>query len=54
MNVQEYFALIVDRIHSVVFATVDGEGRPVTCAIDIMDYDENGLYLLTAKGKKLL
>ena len=51
MNVQEYFALIVDRIHSVVFATVDGEGRPVTCAIDIMDYDENGLYFLTAKGK---
>lgn len=51
MNVQEYFALIVERIHSVVFATVDGEGRPVTCAIDIMDYDENGLYFLTAKGK---
>lgn len=51
MNVQEYFDFIVNKIHSTVFATVDNEGRPVTCAIDIMDYDENGLYFLTAKGK---
>ena len=51
MNVQEYFDFIVNQIHSAVFATVDGEGRPVTCAIDLMDYDENGLYFLTAKGK---
>ena len=40
-----------DRIHSAVFATADGPGRPVTCAIDIMEYDESGLYFLTAKGK---
>ena len=32
-------------------ATVDNNGLPVTCAIDMMDYDENGLYFLTAKGK---
>ena len=32
-------------------ATVDENGLPVTCAIDIMDYDENGLYFLTARGK---
>ncbi|WP_417094014.1 4Fe-4S binding protein [Intestinimonas timonensis] len=51
MNVQEYFDFIVNQIHSAVFATVDCEGRPVTCAIDLMDYDENGLYFLTAKGK---
>ena len=51
MNVQVYFDFIVNEIHSAVFATVDGEGRPVTCAIDLMDYDENGLYFLTAKGK---
>lgn len=31
---------------------MDGEGRPVTCAIDIMDSDETGLYFLTARGKK--
>jgi uncharacterized pyridoxamine 5'-phosphate oxidase family protein/NAD-dependent dihydropyrimidine dehydrogenase PreA subunit len=51
MNVQEYFDFIVNKIHSTVFATVDSAGRPATCAIDIMDYDENGLYFLTAKGK---
>ena len=51
MNVKDYFAVIVNQIHSSAFATVDGHGRPVTCAIDMMDYDENGLYFLTAKGK---
>lgn len=48
----DYLRYIVDEIHSVVFATVDGEGRPVTCAIDIMDSDETGLYFLTERGKK--
>ena len=38
-------------IHSAVFATVDNQGRPVTCAIDIRGYDESGLYFLTARGK---
>lgn len=51
MTVQEYFDFLVNEIHSTVFATVDSEGRPVTCAIDIMDYDESGLYFLTARGK---
>lgn len=53
MNVQEYFDFIVNQIHSAVFATMDRTGRPITCAIDIMDYDENGLYFLTAKGKSI-
>lgn len=51
MQRRDYLKYIVEEIHSAVFATVDGEGRPVTCAIDIMDYDESGLYFLTAKGK---
>ena len=51
MQTKDYLKYIVEEIHSTVFATVDSEGRPVTCAIDIMDYDENGLYFLTAKGK---
>ena len=51
MQAKEYLQYIVEKIHSTVFATVDGEGRPVTCAIDIMDWDETGLYFLTAKGK---
>lgn len=32
-------------------ATTDANDLPVTCAIDVMDYDDNGLYFLTAKGK---
>ena len=51
MRARNYLKYIVDEIHSTVFATIDREGRPVTCAIDIMDYDENSLYFLTAKGK---
>ena len=53
MQTRDYLKYIVEKIHSTVFATVDSEGRPVTCAIDIMDYDESGLYFLTAKGKNL-
>ena len=49
----DYLRYIVDEIHSVVFATVDVEGRPVTCAIDIMDSDETGLYFLTAREEVL-
>ena len=51
MRARNYLKYIADEIHSTVFATIDREGRPVTCAIDIMDYDENRLYFLTAKGK---
>lgn len=47
----ECLAYIVNEIHSTVFATVDKHGNPITCAIDIMDYDEKGLYFLTARGK---
>ncbi len=32
-------------------ATNDEKNNPVTCVIDIMLYDEKGLYFLTAKGK---
>lgn len=51
MKYTDYFAFLVDEIHSVIAATTDKNGLPVTCAIDIMDWDENGLYFLTAKGK---
>ena len=47
----DYLKYLVQEIHSTIVATVDKNGLPVTCAIDIMDYDENGLYFLTAKGK---
>ena len=51
MKYTDYFAFLVDEIHSVIAATTDENGLPVTCAIDMMDWDENGLYFLTAKGK---
>ena len=51
MTREELFSLIVDDIHSTVAATVDSDGLPVTCVIDMMYRDENGLYFLTAKGK---
>ena len=44
-------AFLEKEIHSVIMATVDDLGLPVTCAVDIMDSDDNGLYFLTAKGK---
>lgn len=51
MQAKDYLRWIVDEAHTAVVATVDWEGRPVTCAIDMMDWDESGLYFLTAKGK---
>ena len=51
MQTKDYMKYITTKIHSAVFATVDSKGRPATCAIDIMDYDESGLYFLTARGK---
>lgn len=47
----DYLAYIVREIHTVIVATVDNEGLPVTVAIDMMDSDENSLYFLTARGK---
>ena len=46
-----YLKYLTEEIHSTVMATADENGLPVTCVIDIMDYDENGLYFLTARGK---
>lgn len=51
MQAETYLKYIVDTIHSVVMATVDGRGRPVTCAIDMMDCDARSLFFLTARGK---
>lgn len=51
MNVNEILKFLEQEIHSVIMATVDNNGLPVTCAIDIMDSDEAGLYFLTARGK---
>lgn len=52
MRTQDYLKIIHEDIHSVVVATLDNDGRPVTRVIDMMLHDENGLYFLTAKGKE--
>lgn len=51
MTELEILRFLQEEIHTTVVATVDHDGLPVTCTIDMMDYNENGLYFLTAKGK---
>lgn len=51
MNTNDYLNYVTNQIHTVIVATIDDHNHPVTCAIDIMDYDDNGIYFLTAKGK---
>lgn len=51
MRPTEVLKFLEKEIHTVIAATADENGLPVTCAIDIMDSDENGIYFLTAKGK---
>lgn len=52
MTVADLFTFIKNEIHSTVFATVNENGLPQTCVIDIMLADEKSLYFITAKGKK--
>lgn len=47
----QYIEYLVNNIHSSVVATINSENHPVTCAVDMMDYDEDGVYFLTARGK---
>ena len=51
MTTNEILAVLQDGIHTTVFATVDDDGLPQTCAIDLMLADNRSLYFLTAKGK---
>lgn len=53
MTAKHYLKFMVEKIHSTVAATVDESGLPVTCVIDMMYSDDDGLYFLTAKGKNL-
>ena len=51
MTTAEYLRYLQQEIHTAVAATLDDAGLPVTCAVDILDYDDDSLYFLTAKGK---
>ena len=50
-GIEWYFSCLVSEIHTVIAATADDDGMPVTCAMDIMDSDRRGLFFLTARGK---
>lgn len=51
MTTSDVLHCLQREIHTVVAATTDEDGLPVTCAVDLMDADEQGLYFLTARGK---
>lgn len=47
----EYVKILVENIHSTTVATIGNDGHPQTRVIDMMYYDQEGVYFLTAKGK---
>lgn len=51
MNKNDYLRILVEQIHSTTIATIGTDGHPQTRVIDMMLWDENGVYFLTAKGK---
>ncbi|MCD7802014.1 MAG: 4Fe-4S binding protein [Clostridiales bacterium] len=53
MNRNDYLKLLVEDIHSTTVATIGSDGHPQTRTIDMMLWDEQGVYFLTAKGKAL-
>ena len=51
MEVKDIFRYVVEEIHTSIMATTDEDEHPVTCAIDLMDCDDDSIYFLTATGK---
>ena len=51
MKSMDYLRILVEEIHSTTVATIGADGHPQTRIIDMMYYDEDGVYFLTAKGK---
>lgn len=52
MMKEKYLKMLVEDIHSPVMATIGSDSHPKTRVIDLMLWDENGIYFLTAKGKE--
>lgn len=46
-----YIKTLVEDIHSTTVATIAADGHPQTRVIDMMLWDDQGVYFLTAKGK---
>ena len=51
MTRNDYLKLLVEDIHSTTIATIGADGHPQTRVIDMMLWDEKGVYFLTARGK---
>lgn len=51
MDHLHYLQMLVEEFHSTTVATIGADGHPQTRVIDMMLYDEQGVYFLTAKGK---
>ena len=51
MQRNDYLKLLVEDIHSTTVATIGADGHPQTRVIDMMLWDDQGVYFLTAKGK---
>ena len=51
MQNQDYLKLLVEQLHSTTVATFGADGHPQTRVIDMMLWDAQGVYFLTAHGK---
>lgn len=51
MTNMDYLKMLVEELHSTTMATIGADGHPQTRIIDMMYYDEDGVYFLTARGK---
>ncbi len=47
-----YLKKLVEELHSATVATIGADGHPQTRVIDMMLWDDKGVYFLTAKGKE--
>lgn len=52
MGNRVYLKKLVEEFHSATVATIGADGRPQTRVIDMMLWDDQGVYFLTAKGKE--
>lgn len=52
MTKLDYLKMLVENLHSTTVATIGKDGYPQTRIIDMMYYDDKGVYFLTAKGKE--
>lgn len=51
MKTSDILTILQKKIHTVIMATIDEHHHLMTCAIDLMLYEDDTLYFLTARGK---